>query len=51
MILNYYIFHHKADHTFDKEKNNFDEFIKFLNQNDLYSYLPAKRKIDKDFSI
>ena len=50
-ILNYYIFHHHVDHTFDKEKNDFDEFIKLINQNDLHSNLPSKRKLDKDLTI
>ena len=50
-FLNYYIFHHKINHRFDKEKNNFDEFIKLINQNDLYSNLPSERKLDKDLTI
>ena len=44
-FLNYYIYHHQLDHTFDNKKNNFDEFSKFLKIHDIYSYLPKEKKL------
>ena len=50
-FLNYYLFHHKLDHSFDNKKNNFDIFLKFLKTHDINSYLPNNKKIDKNLSL
>lgn len=50
-FLNYYIYYHQLDHTFDYKKNNFDEFLKFLKTHDVNSYLPKVKKIDKYLSL
>ena len=50
-FLNYYIYHHPNDHSFDNKKNSKEEFTNYLKDNGLLEKLPSKKETIEGFTI